>query len=178
MKAAHVYRRSCPLQPYYSIECCTVHPELLFYFWEAVGLIKTAKGYAGYLTEGVFDSTSSFTLFNPVGCGGGINRFKSRWEEFCCEISTTHAHIYHNQRISQRLNNRLFLSLFPRANLTYAWCRFRANNTLIYNEVVAVWSFSLAVLIKWIPYGTSNTIYGTPSHALYFRWLNCLWREI
>lgn len=141
-------------------------------------LFKTAEGDVGYLAEGFFDSSSSFVLFNPAGCGGGINRFKSRWEEFCCKISTTHARTNHNQRISPRLNNRLFLSLFPRANLTYAWCRFRANNTHDYNEVVAVWSFSLAVLIKRIPYGTSNTIYGTSSPALYFQWLNCLQREI
>lgn len=50
----------------------------------------------------------------------------------------------------------------------------------IYNEVVAVWSFSMPVLTKLIPYGTSNTINGShsPSHSLYFQWLNCLWREI
>lgn len=111
-----------------------------------------------YLAQEYFDSSSSFMLFHPLGCGGGINRFKGRWKEFCCEISATHAHIYHNQRIFLRLKNWLFLSLFPRANLTYAWCRFGANNILDYNEVVAVWSFSSAVLIKWIPYGSSNTI--------------------
>lgn len=131
-----------------------------------------------YLVEGYINSCLSLTLFNRVGCGGGINRFKSRWEEQCSAISATHAHIYPNQRIFLRLKNQLFLSLFPRAILTYVWCRFGVNNILDYNEVVAVWSFSLAVLMKWIPYGTSNTFYGTHSLALYFQWLNCLRREI
>lgn len=87
------------------------------------------------LAQGYFDSSCSFILFNPVWCGGGISRFKSRWEEFCWKISNTHARTYHNQRISLRLKNRLFLSHFPRANLTCVWCRFGANNGLDYNEV-------------------------------------------
>lgn len=115
-----------------------------------------------HLAQGYF-SSSDFMLFNPGGCGGGINRFKSTWEEFSWKISTTHAHIHPNQRIFPRLKNRLFLSLFPRANHTFAWCRFGEKNVLDYNELVAVWSLFLAVFTKRILYGTSNTLYGSHS---------------
>lgn len=48
-----------------------------------------------------------------------------------------------------------------------------------YNETVAVWSFSLSVLMKWILHGTPpNTIYGIHSLALHFCWLNCSKGEI
>lgn len=128
----------------------------------------STKLRVSYVTQGYFECSSSFMLFNLVGCGGGKNRFKSRWEEFLWKISTAHAHIYHNQRIFLRLKNQLFLSLFPSANLTYAWCRFGVNNILDYNEVIAVWSFSLAVWIKWIPYSMSNTIYRSHSPCFVF----------
>lgn len=138
-----------------------------------------------YLAQGYFDSSSSFILFNLVGCGGGISRFKSRWEEFCWKISTTHARTYHNQRISLRLKNRLFLSLFPRANLTYVWCRFGAYNGLDYNEVglfeVSPWllvqmnSIWYLQHLLWISPPAPNA--QSPPPGLHL-WLNCLTRKI
>lgn len=129
-----------------------------------------------HLAQGYFDASSSFMLFNPIGCGGGINRFKSRWEEFCWKISTPYAHTYQNQRIFPRLKNWLFLSSFPRANLTYACSDL---GQIIFSIIMKWWLFEVSPqLFLPIPYSTSNTIYGSHPPALYFQWLNSLRKEI